>query len=271
MADKRITGEQNANAILSFLNRFGWLTTRMTAELVWPDKSQSLAMAKRTLKRLREKKLVLLRETPDGSECYTLSAQGARQLETELGVAAESGQTLSLGNALHRSAANWYLIKKIQQGFQVWTEYEIQTGRAAVCGYHGKVPDGLVVTDFGLVWVEVENSWKNREERQRIVRFCEQYLGNLDKMVELSPGHHLFRLSVVGTNVDALRSMARSFLEAYRSGFIREANLLEVEIALLPVSKGLFADKMREGFLWYDVMSPMIAADADPPINDQRQ
>lgn len=259
MTDKRITGEQNSLTILSSLHRFGWLTTRMISSLVWYEKSQGLTLARRALKQLAEKKLVLRRETQDGTDCFTLSTRGAHVLHDELDIKTESGKSLSLGNVLHRAASNWFLIYKLRQGYKIWTEHEIQTGRAPVSGFNGKVPDGLLETDLGLTWIEVENAWKNRSERERIVHFCAENLEHLDTMVELSPNQFLFRMAVVSTNMDALRWITQSFTDAFHKGFIRESSLREIEVALLPVSPSLIPGQVIEGHLWYDIISPPLS------------
>lgn len=261
MEDKRQIGERNALAVLNSLQRFGWLTSRMISALVWPDKSQSIALTRRSLAKLIEQKLVLRRDIPSGGECYVLSASGARRLTDELGIKANSGNTLPLGNAMHRAAANWYVIQKMRDGYKAWTEHEIQQGNAPVGSFAGKTPDALLESDFGLTWVEVENSWKNRHERERIVQLCANNLGGLDTMTELSPNNYLFRVAIVSTNIDALRALVRSFQDAYRRGFVREAELAEIEVALLPVSASLIPDDLREIFLWFDILKPMLERD----------
>lgn len=170
--DKKLKGEQNKLSSLKFLHRFGWLTAPMLAALVWPNASQGLAMARRTLVGMLDAKLVLKRNLPEGLECFTLSASGARMLTEQTGIKASSGASLLLGNALHRACGNWYLIEKINLSLTVWTEHEIQSGHAPVHRVGGKVADGLVATEYGLLWVEVENAWKNRRERSKVVRQC---------------------------------------------------------------------------------------------------
>lgn len=168
--DKKLKGEQNKLAILEFLARFGWLTAPMLAALVWPTSAQGPAMSRRTLAGMLNAKLVLKRALPEGLDCFTLSAAGARMLTQQTGIKACSGASLLLGNVLHRACSNWYLIARINLGLTVWTEHEIQSGHAPLRSVSGKVPDALVMTDFGLLWVEVENAWKNRSEREKVVR-----------------------------------------------------------------------------------------------------
>lgn len=247
--DKRLIGEQNARLILTALHRFGWLTTRMIAALVWSDASQSIAMARRTLNRLIDDRRVLKRPLPDGGDCYVLSAAGARWLHEEQGLAAKPGSTLKLGNALHRACSNWYLIHRHLAGDDIWTEYEIQTGRAPVFSVGGKTPDGLVMTPLGLIWVEVENAWKNLNERARVVNFCQHCLLAGEQMAELAPDFYLFRVAVVSTNPEARGAMLRSFADAAAAGDLSSGQIEHIEIALLPVDKSLQSGAYEECLL----------------------
>lgn len=258
--DKRLVGERNTLAILTYLQRFGWLTSRMLSALVWPAAKQGPAMARRAVKTLTDDKLVLRRPLPDGGDCYTLSAAGARSLNDAVGLAATSGASLPLGNTVHRACANWHVIRHINEGTTVWTEHEIQTGRAPVVAVDSKVPDALVDTPFGLTWVEVENAWKNRQERGKLVRFCARHLPTVSRMSELATGHFLFRVAIVGTTPDALRAMCRSFADAYTGGELRESQATDIELVLLPVDKSLVAGKPVTGSLWYDALSPALSA-----------
>jgi len=215
MSDKQKIREENELNILEHLHRFGWLTTRMVSALVWPNASQGESMARRTLKRLADSKLILRRPLSSGKmEVYTLSTSGAKQLRDVLGISAISGNKLPLANPIHRACANWYLIRKLSQGFTVRTEYEIQTGRAPWGIHNGKTADGLVETELGVTWVEVENSWKNRARRETIIRFVEQGLGDPENRIGLNGGKVLFRVAVVATNEDALRSITQTFKES---------------------------------------------------------
>lgn len=251
--DKRLIREQNTLAILTFIHRFGWLTARMLAALVWPNAKQAPAMARRTVRTLAEQKLILKRALPEGGDCYVLSAAGARWLTEEEGVAAKAGATLKLGNAVHRACSNWYLIDQMRQGNRVWTEHEIQTGHAPVASVAGKTPDGLIDTPFGVVWLEVENAWKNRAERSKVVSFCQRCLFNGEQMAELAPHHFLFRVAIVSATVDALRSMTQSLAEAHAINNLSDTQASNIELLHLPVDKSLVAGQACQCLL-YDLL-----------------
>ena len=88
--DKRLTGDRNELSALMWVYRFGWLSSRMLAALVWPTASQSWALARRMLKRLLADKLLLVRALPQGGDIYLLSVKGARLLQETAG-GAEGG------------------------------------------------------------------------------------------------------------------------------------------------------------------------------------
>ncbi len=254
MTDKRVLGEQNTLAILTYLHRFGWLTSRMLSALVWPAASQAPAMARRTIKALADQKLVIKRALPEGGDCYVLAAAGARWLQEREGITAKAGSALKLGNPVHRACSNWFLIDQIRQGNRVWTEYEIQSGRAPVVSVTGKTPDGLIDTPFGLVWLEVENAWKNRSERAKIVNFCQRNLFAGDEMAELAPDRYLFRVAIVSATVDALRSMAHSLMAAHASGDLGDAQAGDIELVHLAISPSLTAG-IQQQYLLSDLLA----------------
>lgn len=257
--DKKLKGEQNLLAILHNLNRFGWLTTSMVAAIVWPNASQAQAMARRTLQTLVERKLVIKRRLNEDADGYTLSAAGARHLQKEHHIAATSGATLPLKNVVHRACSNWYVIRGLSKGLQVWTEHEIQTGKAPVHVVAGKVADALVETEYGFIWVEVENSWKNRTERERVMKFCISHLpasGADLNMHEIAPDKFLFRVAVVGTSPDALRAIARSAKELYQAGRLTESQAADIELEYLPLMPNLTIGSSVTGNLWYDALQP---------------
>lgn len=253
--DKRIVGEQNRIALARFLFRFGWLTSRMIASLVWGHASQAWPMARRTLNAMQDDGMVIKRSLPQGGEAYLLSAKGARFLNEHDGLAATSGQNLTLGNPLHRACSNWYLIDALHKGWGVITEHEISTDRSPVRVLDGKQPDGILLGEGEAVWVECENAWKNIKNRMSIASFCSRHLDQ-DNLSMLTPDYPLRQVTVVATNMAALRHMAASFQQAYRDQSIREGQLQMVNVALLPISRSLVPSEQVDGNLWADVMQP---------------
>lgn len=185
--DGRAVAQDNEARILRALQRFGWLRTRDLAVLVWqrwaarpPTSGPSLRpavatvtglrMAQRTLKRMRERRLVLQANTPDGSVIYALAEGGARLLQ-QTGLPATTGKdllrTFSASYYRHRCIANEVAIGAIMEGFRAATEREIAQGLwlGGQKGFAGKRPDVLARGSGGAIWwVEVERSRKNASD-----------------------------------------------------------------------------------------------------------
>lgn len=179
-------------------------------------------------------------------------------LTEQTGIKASSGASLLLGNEVHRACGTWYLIEKINLGLTVWTEHEIQSGHAPIHRVNGKVPDGLVATEYGWLWVEVENAWKNRAQRAKVVHFCTDYLppSSLHEMQELAPAHYLFRVVIVGTTPESLRAIARSYIDAYEAQELSESQAADVELVYQPLTPRLTpAQPPVTGSLWHDVLN----------------
>ncbi len=138
----------------------------------------------------------------------------------------------------------------------MWTEHEIQSDRLPVTNVRGKVPDGLVETPYGLLWLEVENAWKNRSERGKIVRFCTTNLPISGNLAELAAGYYLFRVVIIGTNADSIQATVRSFSDAYASRELSESQASDIELGFLPVDKSLAPGELVLGSLLYDALSP---------------
>lgn len=232
----------------------------MLAALVWPDKSQAKALARRTVNRMTTQGLITARKLAGtGVDAYVLTSKGAKLLSTEKQLKVTSGVSLPLGNTVHRACANWFCILSRNNALEVWAEHQIQTGQAPVSGYDGKVPDALIGSEYGMIWVEVENAWKSRAEREKIVRFCSDTLGR-EWLTELTPNRHLFRVVIVATNPSALKSICESFADAYRRGWVTDVQMADIYIALLPVSSTLTPGELVEGSLWYDGVLPILNA-----------
>lgn len=190
--DGRALARENELNVMRALHRFGWLRTRNLAALVWQrwardpagvpslkpavPTAAGLRMAQRTLRRLRDRRLVLSSRAPDGSVIYALAEAGARALQ-QVGLTAESGKdllrTFSAGHYLHRRTANEIAVAAIIEGYRVATEREIAQGRwfGGKDGIAGKKPDVLLRGDGLVWWVEVERSRKNAKDYSRLLNW----------------------------------------------------------------------------------------------------
>lgn len=256
--DKRIVGEQQRMGVCRYLHRFGWLTSRMVAALIFDHAAQAWPLARRCLKSMLEDGLVIKRALPQGgTEVYLLSAKGARFLNEIEGLDASSGQGLALGNSVHRACSNWYLIKGILNGWAVITEHEIYTDRCSVRVLDGKTVDGILLGGGEAIVLECENAWKAVNARNKIISFCARHLDQ-EKMTMITPDFPIRQLTLVCTNEDAVRHMGASFHQAFRELRITEGQLQMVNVSRLPISRSLVPGEQEDTNLWFDEMLPLL-------------
>lgn len=176
----------NEIEVLKAIHKFGWLRSKDLASLIWQKRDKrfsnkepefrkpvsspsGLRMAQITLKRLKEKKLILAALTPDNSTIYALSQKGANHLNA-VGIDTDSGKDLlrffSFDQYRHRVISNELAIAGILQGFKVFTEREIAQNKWHFdkSGYLGKKPDCLIQSKEYGWWIEVERSRKNQKD-----------------------------------------------------------------------------------------------------------
>ena len=220
--DGRAIARENEHRILRALNRFGWLRTRDVAALVftkWANKppafaslaaptatSSAIRMAQRTLRRMRDVRLVLQADGPDGSVISAISEGGARMLGAT-GFPASSGKDLvrsfSAAYFRHRCIANELAIAGVVQGLRVSTEREIARGLWAggEAGIAGKRPDALWRDGRRWTWIEVERSRRNAKDYAQLVSWL-VYLRSICRPgsgEEIFPGVTLSRVVFVCT------------------------------------------------------------------------
>lgn len=188
--DGRLIAEANELRLLRALHRFGWLTARQIARLLWPGQRQGRRMAQRTLRRLGEQGLILPRRLPYGVIGYVLGAGGARVLRARDATQTHvrGGRDLKLKHPYHRAIANDYLIDKAleldacigDETVGIWTEHEIQRGLAPSPEAYpeGKkfVPDGMWYQGPMTSWIEIENAAKSRRRKDEILTFANAVL-----------------------------------------------------------------------------------------------
>jgi hypothetical protein len=183
----------NEIEVLKAVHKFGWLRSKDLANLIWQKKEKrfsnrepefckpvsspsGLRMAQITLKRLKDKKLILSSTTPDNSTIYALSQKGANHLNT-VGIETISGKDLlrlfSFDQYRHRVISNEISISGILQGFKVFTERELAQNKWYFdkTGFLGKKPDCFIHgKEYGW-WVEVERSRKNQNDYALLLKW----------------------------------------------------------------------------------------------------
>lgn len=192
--DGRVRAAENEVRVLRALHRFGWLTAKNCAALLWgrpwaktpapaPSlelvavRAAGLRMAQRTLARLVRSRQILRAPAPGGHVIYALAEAGVRRL-VEIGAPASTGKDLirrfSAAQFLHRHTANVVAIRALVDGFKVSTEREIaQQDRwlGGADGIHGKKPDVLIRAGQSVWWVEVENARRRATDYAKLLKW----------------------------------------------------------------------------------------------------
>lgn len=197
--DGRQIAHENETRVLRALHRFGWLRTRDLAALCWRrwaskpsgppglgptlPTASAVRMTQRTLCRLRDARLVIAGQGPDGAVIYALSEGGARVMK-EAGVTARSGKDLvrgfSAAHYRHRCISDQVAISGIVQGFRASTEREVAQGLwlGGGAGIEGKRPDVLLRSRNQVWWVEVERSRKNARDYKALLDWLTKVLND---------------------------------------------------------------------------------------------
>lgn len=169
-------------------------------------------MAQRTLRRMKDRRLVLSAKAPDGGVLYGLAESGARLLQRH-GVPAKSGKDLvrrySSQHYRHRCVANEVAISAIVEGYRVATEREIAQGLwlGGSAGISGKRPDAMLRDGHRAYWVEVERSRRNQAGAQQLLSWLSAVAlpGNSWQSPRLTEGIELAKVIFICTPVFANR------------------------------------------------------------------
>ena len=248
---------EKSDAILYWTGRFGWLTIPMLAELVYTYHSQKDALTRRTLNRLLAEKLVTLSPL-NHIRLVTLTTKGIRRVAEQFNVTVYPDRK-RFGNPIHRAVENWRLIDAITEGFEVYSEHEIYTRSAPVHIFAEKMPDGAI--DLGnqhLVWLEAENAYKSREERQRIVSFCQKHLNSEDP-TPIAPNTYLARVELVSTNNAAIKMLIEDILVWHKAKHMGKKQLSLINFSIMEINKQLRRPNLSKNFnLWDDWIVPRL-------------
>lgn len=188
--DGRVRAAENEARVLRALHRFGWLTAKNLAALLWNPwakipapapslepvavRAAGLRVAQRTLARLVRSRQVLRAPAQGGHVIYALAEAGVRRL-VEIGAPASTGKDLirrfSAAQFLHRHTANLVAIRALADGFKVSTEREIAQDKwlGGADGIHGKKPDVLIRAGKSVWWVEIENARRRATDYAKLL------------------------------------------------------------------------------------------------------
>ena len=189
--NKQEQGMEYRRAVMLFLARAGYASTRQLARSVWGACTASKRnMCGRTLRKLQELGLVVTRRDDDsvtGEQLAALSQAGANWVTANCGEHLPGerphGRDWLRHHYGHRTACNSVVAALHAQmpNFRIWSELEVRSGRAPIQEYRYKLPDNTEEVkipdlvgerpDGSWVWFEVENSWRSTKDMQKLEAF----------------------------------------------------------------------------------------------------
>lgn len=159
---------------LHFIHLFGWLRTAELGALLWPHSTASRQAADRLARGWIGRRLVLVRDLPDGAgRALVLAAAGVRLLAGE-GLFAKPGKHIGQSTDQgwlppaswkHDLLAAGVLCELHRRGFDIYPETELRRRTDA----QAKIPDGLAVGPEGQVLcLEVERARKSGPQMRKL-------------------------------------------------------------------------------------------------------
>lgn len=248
--DNRIKSEENRQALLNALYKFGYLTVPQIANSVWFYSTQARTMALRLLKKLELENLIEAKTIATQVRIYSLTLAGFSAINKK------PYELIIDSNYTHRALSNWWLIPQSWAGSEVISENDIQTGQGfkGVLGFSGKVPDGFYIQDGLATLVEIENASKNSEKQSKFIEIAQ----NLDEKVTyyLDDDTVLADIDFVCANFASAQSIIRTFRQAFEKGQISEIALTHIRVFELHLDKRLnvkyFAAYPVLAYVYYD-------------------
>ena len=165
---------------LHWLKRFGYLTSKQLALLLFEDgrhtsKAAVTRLAQYTLKRLEDGGFLVADKKPCNPAYYAMSLRGCRRID----VPGKYGKDALRHINNHRTLANSIAAYYVFDENKVWTEREIQRKEAPFKVFGRKVPDVLIetfteqYTDYH--WIEIEASKKATRDVNATVDWLRNY------------------------------------------------------------------------------------------------
>jgi len=223
---------------------FGGLTSRQLARLLWKDDASGLRLSQRLLQSLHSRKLLLRRRLPNGGMVYVLSQKAGYLLrDQDISDAIIWGHRhLTFHKPMHRMICNEVAIDYASDSELVWPEFMVQRGLAPVprivCNGRRKIPDLVIQTQIGMVWVEVENAFKSQARLSELTHVCSRILEpwRTRNRPDIEETGHWSRLIFVAPSTERLVAVVRAFEGAARTGILEWTSLGYVGLRLANIS-----------------------------------
>lgn len=247
MTKTKEIGKQQEVRVLYWIARFGYLSALQVARLVYRSQAGAKTLVHRKLTSLTRLKW-LKRQFVEGSYYYYLTSAGAHVLRDLHGLNVK-GFEPNFGYFTHRQCANNYVIHHLlASDFRksAITEFEIQTGRSPVVTIHGKVADAILIEEGMAEWIEVENAYKNVEERNKCAEFCAVMLSNPEHCEPLTDDILLEEISFVACNREALKRMTKTLGEYVEIGRISAEATQSIRMVLFTEDQAIRGECPKE-------------------------
>lgn len=152
---------------LKFIHQYAWLRPQELGHLMWPNMTRDgYAHTCRAAQSWLKRGLILVRPLPDGAgRAFVLAAGGVKLLK-DAGHDASSGKDFgSMVDSHWTPPATWkhdllatgVLVRFSASGWTVYPEATIRRQTKKL----GKIPDGLIVKNSDVYWLEVESARKS--------------------------------------------------------------------------------------------------------------
>ena len=167
---------QNDLKGLKAIEDFGWLRAHELAKLMWPKNKSNKEQADRLVRSWEERRLVLTRKLPDRAGRAVVLATAGVRLLAEDGIDAASGKDIGVlrdgkwepprdwKHHLLAAGALLHLSEMLQNVKGIIPERSIRKAHPRL----SKIPDGMLILEGGVVWLEVESAAKKGKEMERL-------------------------------------------------------------------------------------------------------
>ncbi len=237
-------GMEHRRAALAWVNRFGGLTARQLARLVWRDLPSGMRMAQRVLQDLKRRGFILHRGLPNGGAVYVLNESGARFLRAsgEKNVSARGHRDLKFEKPFHRMIANEFAIDQHFKNQRIWPEFEVQRRYAPVPDIfvenRPKIPDLVTEAHDYYHWIEVENAFKSQKRLRAMVAVANRLFDGVESGFTKGDGEggHYCKMIFVAADPKRLLAVLRCFHKALRHKTTTLDVIYHVELVLVEMS-----------------------------------
>lgn len=162
----------DANGLL-LVHQFGWLRTAELGKLLWRDSPASRQAADRLARSWIERKLVIVRELPEGAGRAVVLAAAGVHLLSEHNIKTRSGKDIGQitfegwlppATWRHDLIAHGVLCELHRRGYRVYPEMELRRNAK----HHTRISDGFAVKDNQAIWLEVEHARKSGKAMENL-------------------------------------------------------------------------------------------------------